>query len=73
MKAPEKIYMPLIDLKEIGNVLAENNDSTDVEYTRTDAFIEKATQWLEKEYLYNGSMAAINPELIASFKKAMEE
>lgn len=42
MKAPEKIYLSAIDLKTIGGCLAHSNDTEDVEYTRTDAFIKMA-------------------------------
>ena len=44
-KAPEKIWIdPLIDLPKLNGHI--NNDS--IEYTRTDAFIEKATKWLKE-------------------------
>lgn len=35
--------------------------------------IEKACQWLLREYAYNGSMAVIDEKLIEDFRKAMEE
>ena len=48
MKAnvPEKIYLSAIDLEEVGCLLTELNDRDDVEYTRTDAFIEKAERYI---------------------------
>ena len=39
--APEKIY-----LQEPTKVRTEKKYDNDVEYTRTDAFIEKACEWL---------------------------
>lgn len=51
---PEKIYLSAIDLEEVGHFLTEANDRDDVEYTRTDAFIEKACSWLKencKDYI----------------------
>lgn len=43
-EAPEKLYT---DSKGNNPMLKRYLDS-DVEYTRTDAFIEKATEWLRK-------------------------
>ena len=53
-EAPEKIYLSAIDLEEVGHLLTELKDRDDVEYTRTDAFIEKACEWL-KESVTNNS------------------
>ena len=35
--------------------------------------VNKACEWLEREYAYNGSMSVLNNELIEAFRKAMEE
>ena len=52
MEAPEKIF-----ICDYGSELGfewhsesdwEHQGSNDIEYTRTDAFIEKATEWLKK-------------------------
>lgn len=43
--APEKIYIfenPILDFTK----LSVRQSDTDIEYTRTDAFIEKACDWL---------------------------
>lgn len=46
MEAPDRIWIdPLIDLPKLNGHI--NNDS--VEYTRTDAFIEKACKFLSNE------------------------
>lgn len=47
-ETPEKIYISAIDLQEVGNLLTKANDKYDVEYTRTDAFIEKACDFFEE-------------------------
>lgn len=74
MKAPEKIYLSAIDLKTIGGCLAHSNDTEDVEYTRTDAFIEKACKWLEDNLLeYWGQKNADPQSFIEDFKKHMKD
>ena len=55
--APEKIYVQLPSRKWIGRTWDETpikeddnpnwKNATNIEYTRTDAFIEKACSWLE--------------------------
>ena len=45
MEAPKKIYLdPALDA--LTKALSEKTDD-DVEYTRTDAFIEKACEWFK--------------------------
>lgn len=43
-EAPEKIWVHELSAKELNVPLKEYH----IEYTRTDAFIEKATEWLRK-------------------------
>ena len=66
-EAPEKLYMNWVNypLEEM-----------QVEYTRTDAFIEKACDWInlhigELSDIYTRS--AIRNEFLEDFRKAMEE
>ena len=54
-EAPEKIYITNYDIEALpkNEQLSErwhevSTKDTDIEYTRTDAFIEKATEWLRK-------------------------
>ena len=49
MKAPEKIYLSdFTDITEaVFYVKQDNTKETDIEYTRTDTFIEKASEYLE--------------------------
>ena len=73
-EAPEKIY-----LQEPTKVRTEKKYDNDVEYTRTDAFIEKAEKWLNEhilDYVYAkewGQGVGVEGELFEDFKNAMEE
>ncbi len=55
-KAPEKIYVKPLLMEDGESVLRrctfERQDENQIEYTRTDAFVEKACDWLEKHTLY---------------------
>jgi len=75
MKAPEKIYLQENTTTDCYDELwpewfearAKDND---IEYTRTDAFIEKACEWLEKNI---AEATGIDSYAITeSFKQAME-
>ena len=47
--APEKIYIfenPILDFTK----LSVRQSDTDIEYTRTDAFIEKACVWISNNF-----------------------
>ena len=48
MEAPEKIYLSdFTDTTEsVFYVKRDNTKKTDIEYTRTDAFVKKACDWL---------------------------
>lgn len=49
MEAPEKIYLnPALDA--LTKALSEKTDEDDVEYTRTDAFIEKACNFIKEHH-----------------------
>ena len=83
MKAPEKIYMTP-SFGEPDNVLLASfskshlNFHRDIEYTRTDAFIEKACEFLSKETNlplwegYNGNFGCDTELLIKNFKNYIE-
>ena len=59
MKAPEKIYLEKIypDNGILPNGLNYNQSPNDIEYIRTDAFIEKAVAWL-KDFINNSGWMA---------------
>lgn len=52
MKAPKKIYITKNLLGELRNGwdALPSDAFTNIEYTRTDAFIEKAAEWLNNFY-----------------------
>ena len=53
MKAPEKLYLHPNHKEEVGaSWLTFPLTDTDIEYTRTDAFIEKACDWLFNQANY---------------------
>ena len=63
-EAPKKIY-----LQEPTKVRTEKKYDNDVEYTRTDAFIEKAYNWL-KNYAFVDDNKNVNlPTLLHDFLK----
>lgn len=75
--APEKIY---VHSEAIFKALHKRRKESDIEYTRTDAFIEKTCEWLKEnkdKYLYNtGSKGEYIPtcsdKMIDDFKKIYE-
>ena len=68
---PEKIYIfenPILDFTK----LSVRQSDTDIEYTRTDAFIEKAAEYL-MDYEFNDSPTiADRKKRVEEFKKAMK-
>ena len=51
-EVPEKIYLfenPISGTSD-DRWLSKRSDDNDIEYTRTDAFIEKAAEWLNNFY-----------------------
>jgi len=79
-EAPEKLYIQP-DAQDCWFMI-NNLNNTLVEYTRTDAFIEKACEWLNKEsesYVKTGGVGACVTyegldvkELVEDFEKYME-
>ena len=57
-EAPEKIYLEkgYPDNGVLPNGLNYNQSSNDIEYTRTDAFIEKATSYIQQHWIWNTKM-----------------
>lgn len=74
MKAPEKIYVHVKKGKTLNIWNSEWIGVNDIEYTRTDALIEKACEWLEEHLLDFWSQRITNTDyFIEEFKKTMEE
>ena len=74
MKAPEKIY-----LQEPTKVRTEKKYDNDVEYIRTDAFIEKALAYLNEKFYFNNLHYAVEnntfncmEEIYEDFRKYMK-
>ena len=74
MKAPEKIY-----LQEPTKVRTEKKYDNDVEYTRTDAFIEKALAYLNEKFYFNNVHYTVEnntfncmEEMYENFRKYMK-
>ena len=75
-EAPEKIYFSQTEDDKKYFTLAIPFEREFVEYTRTDAFIEKAAEWLERnadDYIMNVySEIFISTSFVEDFKKAMK-
>lgn len=88
-EAPEKIYISNFDIEALpkNEQLSErwyevSTQDTDIEYTRTDAFIEEACEWLkecaehyygvEGEYSDKVDLIFCKEELIEDFKNYMK-
>ena len=75
-EAPEKIY-----INDFGSELSydwhtEHCCESDIEYTRTDAFIDKACEWLKENllnhtYVYEGEVGIGMTVFLEDFKKAI--
>ena len=82
MGAPEKIYLEKTypDNGVLPNGLNYNQSPNDIEYTRTDAFIEKACEFISlnvTDYIdvtYKGGIEhlALQEKFIENFKKYMK-
>ena len=73
MEAPEKIYVHVRANKELGTTWhGKKITNGDIEYTRTDAFIDKAEEFIYSA-LNDGIMGTANIEdFMRLFKKYME-
>lgn len=71
-EAPEKIYLfeNPIDNTPDYRWLSKRSCENDIEYTRTDAFIEKACEWLEEQDEMIG--VSFQEDFIERFKNYMK-
>lgn len=73
-EAPEKIYIfdnPILDFMKLS---VKQNDN-DIEYIRTDVFIEKACEWLKNNidsYYVTNEFEQWFDEMFEDFKEAMK-
>lgn len=74
MNAPEKIYLEKVypDNGVLPNGLNYSPSPTDIEYIRTDAFIEKAVEWIKEQWDDNYTMQIIIDSVIEDFKNHMK-
>ena len=73
-EAPEKIYLErILCTNEVYDTWKSQKTITDdIEYIRTDAFVEKACEWFRKiDYDDNIPPFETTEEFIEGFKKAM--
>ena len=69
MKAPERLYLSKNIYSTFLYQVPDPDDETAVEYTRTDAFIKKACEWLT----YNNDLIDGDvPDYVESFKNYMK-
>jgi hypothetical protein len=68
MKAPEKLYFGESD-KGILDIYSTKESDNEVEYTRTDAFVEKALRWMMNT---DGVNYMLSAEMIEDFKNYMK-
>lgn len=74
-EAPEKIYLSENPITEIPDDrwLSKRSDDNDIEYTRTDVLIDKATEYLQEHLIDYWSQGVTDEsKFIEEFKKAME-
>lgn len=81
MEAPDKIYIHVKGDKVTNTWYSTWIGVHDIEYTRTDAFIEKACEWIKENITNNPNANSVLVRnrcvtlgmLIEDFKKYMEE
>lgn len=73
-EAPEKIYLNKHPFTgELHDKWLQNKlDDSDIEYTRTDAFIEKACVWIKEKWDDNYTMPIIIDSVIEDFQNFMK-
>lgn len=83
MYIPEKIYLPYKDGKVIGlvketGVPYKSGVDGNIEYTRTDTFIEKAEKWMKENFVNDYGLYCVITdyntvkEMIEDFKNYMK-
>ena len=71
-EAPEKLYFGEVDKGGVLDIYSIKESDEEIEYTRTDAFIEKACEYL-MDYEFNDSPTiADRRKRVDEFRKYME-
>ena len=72
-EAPERLYLSELIYSTFQYQVPDPDDSTAVEYTRTDAFIEKAEKYLQEHLIdYWSQVITDESDFIDNFKSYME-
>lgn len=69
-EAPEKLYFGTQGDKGLLDIYSKKESDDEIEYTRTDVFIEKACKWLEKNIAEASGIDSY--AITESFKQAMK-
>ena len=73
-EAPEKIYLNPLLMEDGESIVRrctfERQRDSQIEYTRTDVFVEKAATWIANRYQVNGSYLCADD--VEDFRKYME-
>lgn len=72
MEAPEKLYFMESD-KDIFGIYSYRELNDEIEYTRTDAFIKKAAEYIANNMQCNGYTLQTKAKFIRNFKRYMED
>lgn len=75
MEAPEKIYLEriLCSNEVYDNWKSEKTISDDIEYTRTDALIEKVLKFLDEKFYFNNLHHSIESGVFDSEEEMFED
>lgn len=73
-KAPEKLYLDTNDCFDDGFLYAftKKEKEADIEYTRTDAFIENACEFIAENMTRNGYALQTKAKFIKEFRNYMK-
>ena len=72
MEAPDKLYLSHLIYDTFQYQIHDPDDDTEIEYVRKDAFVEKASEWLNNFYSEDRHCFLVKEDIDA-FIKAMEE
>jgi hypothetical protein len=75
MEAPKKIYLfknPITETPD-DRWLSKRSCNDDIEYIRTDAFIEKALKFLDENFFFDNKCCSIESGVFDSKEKMFED
>ena len=71
-EAPEKLYFGEID-KSVLDIYSTKESDNEVEYTRTDVFIEKTLKFLDENFFFNNLHYSIESGVFDSKEEMFED